>query len=169
MAGRKVLAVDLSRGLPWTTRLALKLPVAAARSQRSELRGRVPAGVASFDDLMTAAAPLPGGHPLPSVDEVAVLLYTGGTTSTPKAVKLTHINARSNAERAASRNLFVGAIPNREGKQRVEELNLAASGLWRLWSNRITPSKAPSWRESSTQCWATAAMAWGLQTRCLFL
>ena len=98
MAGRKVLAVDLSRGLPWTTRLALKLPVAAARSQRSELRGRVPAGVASFDDLMTAAAPLPGGHPLPSADEVAVLLYTGGTTGTPKAVKLTHINARSNAE-----------------------------------------------------------------------
>ena len=98
MAGRKVLAVDLSRGLPWTSRLALKLPVAAARSQRSELRGRVPAGVASFDDLMTAAAPLPGGHPLPSADEVAVLLYTGGTTGTPKAVKLTHINARSNAE-----------------------------------------------------------------------
>ena len=98
MAGRKVLAVDLSRGLPWTSRLALKLPVAAARSQRSELRGRVPAGVASFDDLMTAAAPLPGGHPLPSADEIAVLLYTGGTTGTPKAVKLTHINARSNAE-----------------------------------------------------------------------
>jgi len=54
--------------------------------------------VASFDDLMAAAAPLPGGHPLPSAEEVAVLLYTGGTTGTPKAVKLTHINARSNAE-----------------------------------------------------------------------
>ena len=58
----------------------------------------IPAGVASFDDLMTAAAPLPGGHPLPSADEVAVLLYTGGTTGTPKAVALTHANARSNAE-----------------------------------------------------------------------
>mgnify|MGYP000006167546 FL=1 len=98
MAGRRVLAVDLSRGLPWTSRLALRLPVAAARSQRSELRGRVPAGVASWDDLAAVTAPLPDGHPLPDVDAVAVLLYTGGTTGTPKAVALTHANARSNAE-----------------------------------------------------------------------
>ena len=73
-------------------------PVAAARSRRSELRGRVPAGVASFDDLVTTATPLPVGHPLPGVDAVAVLLYTGGTTGVPKAVRLTHANARSNAE-----------------------------------------------------------------------
>ena len=98
MAGLRVLSVDLSRGLPWASRLALRLPVAAARSRRSELRGRVPAGVASFDDLVAATAPLPGGHPLPDVEEVAVLLYTGGTTGVPKAVRLTHANARSNAE-----------------------------------------------------------------------
>ena len=98
MAGLRVLSVDLSRGLPWVSRLALRLPVAAARSRRSELRGRVPAGVASFDDLVAATAPLPVGHPLPDVEEVAVLLYTGGTTGVPKAVRLTHANARSNAE-----------------------------------------------------------------------
>ena len=98
MGDLRVLAVDLSRGLPWTSRLALRLPVAAARSQRSDLRGRVPAGVASWDDLAATTTPLPAGHPLPEVDEVAVLLYTGGTTGTPKAVALTHANARSNAE-----------------------------------------------------------------------
>ena len=98
MAGLRVLSVDLSRGLPWVSRLALRLPVAAARSRRSELRGRVPAGVASFDDLVAATAPLPVGNPLPDVEEVAVLLYTGGTTGVPKAVRLTHANARSNAE-----------------------------------------------------------------------
>ncbi|WP_147681179.1 AMP-binding protein [Actinomyces ruminicola] len=98
MAGARVLAVDLSRGLPWTSRLALKLPVAAARSQRNELRGRVPAGVGSWDALVAATAPLPAGHPLPDVNDVAVLLYTGGTTGTPKAVQLTHANARANAE-----------------------------------------------------------------------
>ena len=72
--------MDLSRGLPWTSRLALRLPVAAARSRRSELRGRVPAGVRSWDDAVAASAPLPAGHPLPDVDDTAVLLYTGGTT-----------------------------------------------------------------------------------------
>ena len=36
----RVLAVDLSRGLPWTSRLALRLPVAAARSRRLRARSR---------------------------------------------------------------------------------------------------------------------------------
>lgn len=98
MAGLNVLSVDLSRGLPRTSRLALALPIAAARAKRSELRGRVPAGVRSWDDLVAASAPLPTGHPLPGVNEVAVLLHTGGTTGTPKAVKLTHTNLRANAE-----------------------------------------------------------------------
>ena len=98
MAGLNVLSVDLSRGLPRASRLALALPIAAARAKRSELRGRVPAGVRSWDDLVAASAPLPTGHPLPEVNEVAVLLHTGGTTGTPKAVKLTHTNLRANAE-----------------------------------------------------------------------
>ena len=98
LAERRVLSVDLSRHLPWTSRLALSLPVAAARTQRSELRGKVPAGVRSWDDLVAASTPLPAGFPLPDVDDIAVLLYTGGTTGTPKAVKLTHRNLRSNAE-----------------------------------------------------------------------
>ncbi|WP_103064215.1 AMP-binding protein [Actinomyces qiguomingii] len=98
MSHARVFSVDLSRGLPWTSRLALKLPVAAARSQRRELRAEVPAGVSSWDDLVAATPPLPSGHPLPGVGDVAVLLYTGGTTGTPKAVQLTHANARANAE-----------------------------------------------------------------------
>lgn len=98
LEGRQVFSVDLSRRLPLTSRLALKLPVAAARSQRHELRGQVPAGVRSWDDLVAASPLLPASHPLPGVDDVAVLLYTGGTTGTPKAVRLTHANLRSNAE-----------------------------------------------------------------------
>ena len=98
LADRQVYAVDLSRGLPWTSRMALRLPVAAARAQRSELRGKVPAGVRSWDDAVAASTPLPAGHPLPEVGQTAVLLYTGGTTGSPKAVRLTHTNLRSNAE-----------------------------------------------------------------------
>ena len=98
LSGRQVYSVDLSRGLPWTSRLALRLPVAAARSQRSQLRSPVPAGIRSWDDAVATCPQLPTGHPLPEVGDTAVLLYTGGTTGTPKAVGLTHANLRSNAQ-----------------------------------------------------------------------
>lgn len=98
LGGLSVYSVDLSRHLPWTSRLALRLPVAAARAQKRELRAAVPAGVRSWDDAVATAAPLPTGHPLPAVSDTAVLLYTGGTTGTPKAVRLTHANLRANAQ-----------------------------------------------------------------------
>lgn len=98
LGGLRVLSVDLSRGLPLRSRLALRLPVAAARTRRRELRGTVPAGVDSWDDLASSCPPLDAATPLPGVEDAAVLLYTGGTTGTPKAVSLTHANLRSNAE-----------------------------------------------------------------------
>lgn len=97
LSGPVFLSVDLSRELPHLSRLLLKLPLASAREQRSKLRGAVPAGVASFDDLVKKAR----ARRAPSaatIDDVAVLIHTGGTTGTPKAVMLTHRNIASNVE-----------------------------------------------------------------------
>lgn len=115
-----VYAVDLSRGLPRRSRLLLKLPIGAARAQRSELRAPVPPSIRSWDDAVASSSALPHATPLPQVEDVAVLLYTGGTTGTPKAVKLTHSNLRSNAEMSLAwasqstergKETFYGVLP----------------------------------------------------------
>lgn len=120
LAERTVYAVDLSRGLPRRSRLLLKLPIGAARAQRSELRAAVPPSIRSWDDAVASSSALPYGASLPRVEDVAVLLYTGGTTGTPKAVKLTHSNLRSNAEMSLAwasqstergKETFYGVLP----------------------------------------------------------
>lgn len=91
-----VIAVDLSADLPRTSRLALRLPIRAAREQRAALRGPVPRGVRRWKDVL-AATPLRAEHPYPAPDDVALLQYTGGTTGTPKAAVLLHRNLVANA------------------------------------------------------------------------
>lgn len=95
--GRTYLAVNLTKALPPKSQFLLKLPVKAARQQRNKLRGRVAAGVHSWDNQVKYNAPLDLAREQgPDLDSVAVLLMTGGTTGTPKAVKLTHRNLLSN-------------------------------------------------------------------------
>lgn len=59
----------------------------------------IPDGVIPFDDLVTRGQSLP---PLPSrrpsLDDVAILPYSSGTTGLPKGVMLTHRNIVSNIE-----------------------------------------------------------------------
>ncbi|VEI12617.1 AMP-binding protein [Trueperella bialowiezensis] len=95
--GRTYLAVNLTKALPTKSQWLLKLPVKAARQQRNKLRGKVPAGVHSWDNQVKHNAPLDlSREEGPDVDSLAVLLMTGGTTGTPKAVQLTHRNLLSN-------------------------------------------------------------------------
>ena len=98
LSALNVYSVDLTRALPRKSQLALRLPVAAARAKRAELRGEVPQRVRSWDDLVSSTPKLPTGTPLPETSDVAALLFTGGTTGTPKAVKLTHLSLYANAE-----------------------------------------------------------------------
>ncbi|TIC87999.1 long-chain fatty acid--CoA ligase [Nocardioides sp. GY 10113] len=92
---RRVVSVDIARDLPRHSQLLLRLPVTAARRKRAALRGHVPAEIADWHDLLratrTVAEEAPG-----SGDDLALLQYTGGTTGTPKAARLTHRNLVAN-------------------------------------------------------------------------
>ena len=115
-----VLSVDLATGLPLARRLALRVPLPAARAARAGLGpSHPPAGALSWERLVAREAPLPAGHPHPRVEDVALLQYTGGTTGTPKAAILTHANLAANAEQSRAwapglregRETFLSVLP----------------------------------------------------------
>src|SRR5690606_777080 len=78
--------------------LALKLPIRKARESREALHERV-SGTVVWEDLIRTD-PLPGSHPAPQTDDLAIIQYTSGTTGTPKGAALTHRNLLSNAAQA---------------------------------------------------------------------
>jgi long-chain acyl-CoA synthetase len=96
-AVRTTLAVDLTTALPRRKRLALRLPLARARSARASMTGPGPDGVLSWERVSSSTGPLDPAHPQPRPQDVALLQYTGGTTGTPKGAVLTHRNLRANA------------------------------------------------------------------------
>ncbi|MCD4524985.1 long-chain-fatty-acid--CoA ligase [Nocardioides sp. cx-173] len=89
-----VVAVDLTTRLPWAKRLALRLPIAKARESRDQLTSPAP-GATPWTEL-ASAPPLDAAHPRPGKDDVALLLYTSGTTGVPKGVPLRHRNLVAN-------------------------------------------------------------------------
>ncbi|WP_295786335.1 long-chain-fatty-acid--CoA ligase [uncultured Microbacterium sp.] len=93
-----LISVDITRAMPWTTRLALHLPVAKARESRAALYAKTRDAVA-WDDLLRHD-PLPETHPRPASGDLAIIQYTSGTTGTPKGAMLTHANLLANAAQA---------------------------------------------------------------------
>ncbi|HEY0119835.1 MAG TPA: AMP-binding protein [Cellulomonas sp.] len=97
---RTVVAVDLAADLPWAKRMALRLPVRAAREKRASMCGAVPAGTPLWHRLVARTPPLSDEHPWPAASDTALIQYTGGTTGTPKGAVLTHRNLMANVVQA---------------------------------------------------------------------
>ncbi len=98
LAVDSLISVDITKAMPFTTRLALRLPIAKAREAREALYAKVTRTV-SWESVV-GSAPLPATHPKPATDDLALIQYTSGTTGTPKGASLTHRNLLSNAAQA---------------------------------------------------------------------
>ena len=92
----KIVVTSLPDYYPTSSRLRLRAPTPKARRDRSRLTASVPGGMRSFRELVRRGRPARQADIAP-VTDVAVLQFTGGTTGTPKAAKLTHANLVANA------------------------------------------------------------------------
>jgi long-chain acyl-CoA synthetase len=95
---RTLIAVDITRGMPLGTRIALRLPIPAARRSREALTAKPGGkGIIRWEQLLKQRR-ISKKVPRPTADDIAVLQYTSGTTGSPKGAILTHRNLRANAE-----------------------------------------------------------------------
>lgn len=93
-----IVSVNMIDAMPGRLRFALKLPLSSVRKRRAAL-------TTSVKDTITWAkfvggAPLAGLVPAPTVEDVALIQYTSGTTGNPKGATLTHLNLAVNAAQA---------------------------------------------------------------------
>jgi len=93
-----IISIDITKGMGFFTRLALRLPIKKARESRAALTERVQ-GTVLWSDLVRNEA-IAASIPRPSVADVALIQYTSGTTGHPKGATLTHLNLAANAAQA---------------------------------------------------------------------
>lgn len=105
-----VVAVDLTAELPLAKRVALRLPIAKARASRDQLHAPAPGAIAW--KALLSSEPLDESHPRPDADDVALLLYTSGTTGVPKGVPLRHRNLVANVKQGQA--WVQGMVPGQE-------------------------------------------------------
>lgn len=90
-----IISVNLLNAFPALKRFALGLPVPKLRKARDKLTAKVQ-GTTTWEELLSGG-PIADSHPRPTVDDLAVIQYTSGTTGQPKGAMLTHLNLYANA------------------------------------------------------------------------
>ena len=95
VAPEHVVAVNLLDAFPTSKRLALRLPLPRLRATRAALTEPAPDTV-RWSELLGHGT-LDPAHPRPTVDDLAAIQYTSGTTGQPKGAMLTHLNLYANA------------------------------------------------------------------------
>jgi len=93
-----IVSVNVTNAMPGRMRAMLRLPIRKAREARAALTTAV-TGTIPWEKLLGNARIL-DDVPKPTLDDVALLQYTSGTTGSPKGATLTHRNLVANAAQA---------------------------------------------------------------------
>ena len=105
-----VVTVDITQSLPKKLQFALRLPFRKTRKLRESMTSP-PRHTFPWERLLDHPR-IAVEHPRPSIGDPALMLYTSGTTGTPKGAVLTHFNLAS--ELAMSQAWIQKAIPGKE-------------------------------------------------------
>ena len=105
-----IISVNMIEAMPAFKQLALKLPIKKIKEQRDALSAPAPNTV-PWEALIGSAIGGEGddieSEPTVTKDTIALILYTSGTTGTPKGAQLTHGNLFANC--SAGQELGAGS------------------------------------------------------------